>query len=341
MKDRIRTRFTEEYGVEHPIALAAMAFVGTPPGLAIAVSKAGGLGSVGAGLLPPDALREVIGAVRQAVAGTFNVNFLPRFTGDAHIDVCIETGVPVVSFHWDRPPRAWVDRLHAAGVKVWEQVGSVDQAKRAVDAGIDLIVAQGSEAGGHNYGTLPLFVLVPAIVEAVAPVPVLASGGIATGRQLAAALALGADGGWIGTRFIASEEAYAHPLYKQRIVEATPTQTRRTGVYGPDMPDFNPMRVLDMGIAREYAGRESEAPGDLESQPVVATMSLGGQRVPLHRFSSFLPTPDTEGDIDALPYAAGQGAGLVHEILPVREIVDRLVREAMTALAQYGDPGGR
>ena len=134
--------------------------------------------------------------------------------------MCAEERVPVVSFHWGHPSRDFLKRLHDAGIKVWEQVGSVDAAREAVDSGIDLIIAQGSEAGGHNYGSLPTFVLVPSIIEAVAPTPVLAAGGITNGRQLAAALALGADGVSIGTRFIASEEAFAHPEYKQRLVEA-------------------------------------------------------------------------------------------------------------------------
>jgi NAD(P)H-dependent flavin oxidoreductase YrpB (nitropropane dioxygenase family) len=116
----------------------------------------------------------------------------------------------VVSFHWGHPPQEYVARLHDAGIKVWEQVGSVDAAKESVDSGIDLIIAQGSEAGGHNYGSLPTFVLVPSILEAIAPTSVLAAGGVATGRQLAAALVLGADGVSIGTRFVASQEAFAH-----------------------------------------------------------------------------------------------------------------------------------
>jgi NAD(P)H-dependent flavin oxidoreductase YrpB (nitropropane dioxygenase family) len=226
----------------------------------------------------------------------------------------------------------FVARLHDAGIKVWAQVGSVDAAKEAVDSGIDLIIAQGSEAGGHNYGSLPTFVLVPSILEAITPTPMLAAGGIATGRQLAAALALGADGVSIGTRFVASEEAFAHAEYKRPLVAAAGTQTRLSSVYGPDMPRFNPMRVLDVGLAHEFAGREDSAPKDLESQPIIATMTLAGQEVPLHRFSSFVPTPDTDGQIDELPFLAGQGVGLVHEVASVAAIIERLMTEAASAL---------
>src|SRR5688572_12004342 len=226
MNTRIETRFTHDYGVEHPVALAPMAFVGTPPNLAIAVCKAGGLGSLAVGPLPPEAVSGLIKAVKSATDAPFNVNFITFIANEAQIQVCAEERVPVVSFHWGHPPQAFLDRLHDAGIKVWEQVGSVDAAREAVDSGIDLIIAQGSEAGGHNYGSLTTFVLVPSIIEAVAPTPVLAAGGITNGRQLAAALALGADGVSIGTRFVASEEAFAHPEYKQRLVEAAGTQTR-------------------------------------------------------------------------------------------------------------------
>ena len=163
---------------------------------------------------------------QSATDGPLNVNFITILANQAQIRTCIDESVSVVSFHWGHPPQNFVARLHDAGIKVWEQVGSVDAAKEAVDSGIDLIIAQGSEAGGHNYGSLPTFVLVPSILEAVAPTPVLAAGGIATGRQLAAALVLGADGVSIGTRFVASEEAFAHAEYKRCLVEAAGTQTR-------------------------------------------------------------------------------------------------------------------
>jgi NAD(P)H-dependent flavin oxidoreductase YrpB (nitropropane dioxygenase family) len=197
--------------------------------------------------------------------------------------------ISVVSFHWGHPPSEFVAALHQGGIKVWEQVGSVAAAKVAVYSGIDLIIAQGSEAGGHNYGSLPTFVLVPAIVEAVLPVPVVAAGGIVTGRQVAAALVLGADAVSIGTRFVASEEAFAHATYKRRLVAAAGTDTRLSSVYGPDMPHFNPMRVLDIGLAHDFAGREDAAPKDLGSQPVIGTMRLAGETIPLRRSRASFP----------------------------------------------------
>ena len=332
MNKQIETRFTRDYGVEHPIALAPMAFVGTSPSLAVAVCKAGGVGSLAVGPLPAEAVRALIKAVRGVTDRPFNVNFITFLASEAQIKVCVEEGVPVVSFHWGHPPQDFLVRLHDAGIKVWEQVGSVEAAKEAVDSGVDLIIAQGSEAGGHNYGSLPTFVLVPSVLEAVGPTPVLAAGGIATGRQLAAALLLGADGVSIGTRFVASEEAFAHAEYKRRLVEAVGTQTRLSSVYGPNMPHFNPMRVLDVGLAHAFAGREHSAPKDLESQPIVGTMKLAGEEIPLHRFSSFVPTPDTQGQIDELPFLAGQGVGLVHNVAPVASIIETIMAEATSSL---------
>lgn len=335
MTGKLDTRLTREYGVQHPIALAGMAFVGATPDLAIAVCQAGGLGAVAVGSMPAGAVRALVQAIKTATVQPFHVNFITFMCQEEQIQVCIDEKVPVVSFHWGHPARSLIEQLHAAGVKVWEQVGSVEAAVGAVKDGIDLIIAQGSEAGGHNYGTLPIFVLVPAVVDAVAPTPVLAAGGIATGRQLAAALTLGAQGAWVGTRLVASVEAFAHPHYKQRLLEADGTQTCLSSVYGPDMPDFNPMRVLDIGLAHEFKGREDHAPKELESQPIIGTMRLMDQEVPLHRFSSFVPTPTTDGDIEQLPFLAGQGVGLIREIRPVREILQTMVEEAVTALSGH------
>jgi enoyl-[acyl-carrier protein] reductase II len=335
MSDRIDTRFTRDYGLRHPIALAPMAFVGTVPDLAIAVCRAGGFGSLAVGPLPADAVRGLIKAVKAATDGPLNVNFITFLANEAQIQACIDEGVSAVSFHWGHPPREFVAALHQAGIKIWEQVGSVAAAKEAVESGIDLIIAQGSEAGGHNYGSLPTFVLVPSIIEAVAPVPVLAAGGITTGRQLAAALVLGADAVSIGTRFVASTEAFAHAEYKRRLVDAASTDTRLSSVYGPNIPHFNPMRVLDVGLAHEFAGCEDSAPKDLESQPIIATMTLAGETISLHRFTSFVPTPETQGQIDELPFLAGQGVGLIHEIIPVAQIIESLIAEAASQLQLY------
>ncbi|HEY4025492.1 MAG TPA: nitronate monooxygenase family protein, partial [Candidatus Dormibacteraeota bacterium] len=250
------------------------------------------------------------------------------------VEACAEERVPIVSFHWGNPPGDTIDRLHSAGCRVWEQVGSLEAARRAVESGVDLVVAQGSEAGGHNFGTLPTLALVPAVVDAVAPAPVLAAGGIADGRGLAAALVLGAEGAWVGTRFVATREANAHEEYKSRLVQAIGADTVRSSVLGPDMPGFNPYRVLRNPLITEYEGREAELPSDLSGEPRIGSTLIGPQRVPIHRFSNLIPTPDTEGDLSLMAMPAGEGVGLVHAVVGAAEVVEDMVRQAAGILSR-------
>ena len=327
----ISTRFTDEYGVAHPIAQAGMAFVGMTPDLAVAVCEAGGLGSLGVGLMPPPALRATIDAIRAGTEHPFNVNFITALTERAQVDVACAAGVAVASFHWGHPPRAWIDALHGAGVKVWEQVGSVDAAKRAVDDGVDLVVAQSEEAGGHNFGALPMMALLPLVVDGVRPAPVLAAGGIADGRALAAALMLGADGAWVGTRFVATVESAAHDEYKARLVAAEATDTVRTHLFGRETPQFNPMRVLRNRVVREWDTRVDEIP--TSGNPVIGSFDFGGQHVELHKFSNFVPMRGaTAGDFEEMPLLSGQGVGLVRAVEPAAEVIRRMVDEAASVI---------
>ena len=328
----LSTRFTDTYGVSHPIAQAGMAFVGMTPDLAVAVCRAGGLGSIGVGLMPPPALKATIDAVRAGSDRAFNINFITTLTDPAQIDVACAEHVPVVSFHWGHPARAWIDALHSAGVKVWEQVGSPDAARRAVDDGIDLVVAQGVEAGGHNFGTLPTMALVPLVVDAVGPALVLAAGGITDGRGLAAALMLGADGVWVGTRFVATRESFAHPDYKARLVGARGADTVRTHVFGRELPGFNPMRVLRNRVVNEWNDRVDDIPGEA-ARPLIGHVDLGGQGIDLRRFSNFVPIASTTGDLEEMPLLAGQGVGLVHSVPTAAEVVTTMVAQAEQALA--------
>jgi NAD(P)H-dependent flavin oxidoreductase YrpB (nitropropane dioxygenase family) len=327
----LHTRFTTAYGLSSPIAQAGMAFVGMTPDLAVAVSNAGAMGSLGVGLLPPPAMTQVIAGIRAGTNGPFHVNFITGFTSTDHIDAVCDLRVPAVSFHWGHPSPAWIDRLHAAGVRVFEQVGSVDAARRAAGDGIDVVVAQGREAGGHNFATLPTFALVPLVVDAVAPALVLAAGGIADGRGLAAALMLGADGAWIGTRLVATDESQAHDEYKARLVAAHATDTVRTSLFGPETPDFNPMRVLrNRVVASSPAG---------DDRPLIGATVLGGERVELRRFTSLVPMRNaTTGDFDEMPLLAGQGVGLVDAVKSASSVIADLTAGAREALDRYHPP---
>lgn len=335
----LHTRLTEEYGLEIPFISAGMAFVAMPP-LVAAVSNSGGMGTLGAALVPPDGLRALIQAIKSMTPRPFGVNFITQFATDLHIDVCIEERVPVVSFFWNEPPKAFISKLHTAGLKAWMQVGSVAEALSAVEAGVDAVIVQGSEAGGHNRSTASTLTLVPAVVDALAPVSVIASGGIADGRGLVAALALGAEAVWVGTRMVASQEAYAHAEYKQCIVAASALDTTRTTLFGPEWPG-QPIRVIRNRIVNEWSGREVEAAANSEAGQVIGQTVLGGQAVPMPKFSALLPTPETTGDFEEMCLIAGESAGLIHEVRPANEIIAMMMNEAKQIIEQrlYGNDG--
>lgn len=335
-KPSIATRLTEAFGLRHPFACAGLAFAGMTPPLCIAVAQAGALGAFGAGMLPPPAIEESIASIRAATDGVININFITIFTTEAHIAMCEKLRPPVVSFHWGHPARNWIERLQSAGISVWEQVGSVEAAKRAADDGIDVIIAQGSEAGGHNFGSLPIFALLPAVIDAVAPKMVLAAGAIADGRGVAGALALGADGVWVGTRMAATIEGDIAPGYKQRLVDAQGEDTVLTSLFGRDLPAFNPMRVLRNAIVDEYAGREITLDGLPGEQPVIGSMPLGGVDIPLNRFSNIVPMSHATGNLDQMPLLAGQGVGLIRDLPAAADIIATMMADAAQRLRDLG-----
>src|SRR5262245_21697331 len=333
----IHTRLTGEYALTVPFVSAGMAFLSLPP-LVAAVSNAGGLGMLAPGPVPPMALRQLIQATRQLTARPFGVNFIVEtstafgpLTVEQHVEESIEEKVPVVVFFWHLPPVSWIQRLKNAGTKVWLQAGSLERAQEAVDAGIDAIVAQGSEAGGHNQGTAGLFTLLP-VMTGTLPVPVIAAGGIADGRGVAAALALGAEGVWVGTRLIASQEANAHEEYKRRVVAARESDIARTCIFGPEWPDA-PMRVIRNRVVNEWAGRDAKTPPQPDPPEFIGTTRHGDQEYRMPKFAAVLPTPETTGDFEEMCLAAGESAGLVHEIKPAGQIVTEMMTEAERVIA--------
>lgn len=327
-----RTAFTQQYALDVPFISAGMGFLALPA-LVAAVSNAGGLGVLGVAPEPAPRLREMIRTIKSLTSRSFGVDFIVEniafgpVTTDEHLDICIAEAVPVVVFFWHFPPAAWVERLHAAGTKVWMQLGSLDGAREAVRMGMDAVIVQGSEAGGHNRSSVGVFSLVPAVVEAIAPVPVIAAGGIANGRGVAAALALGADAVLVGTRLVASQEAYAHDEYKRRIVAASAEDIARTALFGPEWPD-QPMRVIRNRVVREWAGRDHKTPPASDPPHIIGRTVLLGQAYTMPQFSAILPTPDTTGDFEEMCLAAGESAGLVNAIKPVAQIVREMMDEA-------------
>lgn len=335
----LHTRLTEEYDVQYPFVGAGMAFVALPP-LVAAVSNAGGIGVLGAAPEPALAVRTRIQAMKAMTAQLFGVDFLVDssplfgpFTTDDHIDVCIQEGVKLVVFHWNMPPSHWVDRLHAAGAKVWMQVGAVEQALEAARLGTDAIIAQGSQAGGHVKSTTRTIKLLQQIIAAVHPLMVLAAGGIADGQGIVEALANGADGVWVGTRLVASTEAYAHEQYKKRLVQADgKNATAMTTLFGPEWP-AQPQRVLRNRVVTEWAGHESEIPTPPPPPPIIGSTILapGVLNIPyaMPKFSAVVPTPDTVGDLEEMDLPAGEkSVKLIKSIKPAAEIVVEMMEEA-------------
>jgi NAD(P)H-dependent flavin oxidoreductase YrpB (nitropropane dioxygenase family) len=314
----ITTAFTERFGLTHAFAQAGMAFAGEKPELTIAVSKAGGIGAIGVGFMPPEELRATIRTIRAA-------------------------GVTVVSFHWGHPSAEQVALLKAAGCSIWVQVGSVADAETAIGYGAEVIIAQGHEAGGHNYQGvggaeqpgMGGIALIPVMADAIAGrALLLAAGGIADGRGVAAALALGADGVWVGTRLVASAEAYVHPEHHRRLVEAEGTDTTLSGVFGPEMPFFNPMRLHKSRVVKEWTHRLAEVPTVRDDLEVIGeTVFLGGKHIK-RKFDVILPTEVTTGDFEEMAWLMGQGVGLVKDIRPAAEIVATMMAEAATVLKE-------
>lgn len=340
----LRTSICELLGIDVPIVGAPMGFIAGPE-LVAAISNAGGLGLMSFSANPPPVLREEIRRVRSLTERPFGVNVLldgPQlpFPVDEIIDVCLTERVPVLSTFWG-DPTPYVERAHAAGTLVIDQVGSVADALRAKAAGVNVIVAQGVEAGGHIAGETSTLVLVPAVVDSVSPSPVIAAGGIADARGVVAALALGAQGAMLGTRFIATEEAYAHPLYKQKLLAARAQETVRTTLFGYGWPNA-PHRTLRTPFVERWLNDEARGSQQRADEPQVGQMKVGGQTIPMLRFMGFPPTPDATGDVESMDFLAGQSVELVHEIRSASDVVHELCREAaelISRLREFAPPG--
>jgi len=287
------------------------------PALAAAAANAGGVGHLACTWRTPEQLRALFAEMHGLTGGPWGANFVLDFPIDDRLAVALDCGVPIVSFFWG-DGGGHVGRVRAAGALAVQVVGSLDEARRAADAGFDIVVAQGREAGGHVRGGMGSFTLVPQVVDAVAPLPVLAAGGIADRRGVAAALALGAAGVWVGTRFLAAEEANIHPHYQDRVLAASGEDTVYSELFDIGWPAA-PLRSLrNATIERwEAAGRPPppHRPGEGET---VATRA-DGTAVPRYHFGS--PTREVAGDIDAMALYAGEAAGLVRTRQPAAAIV--------------------
>lgn len=309
----IRTPVCDLLGIEFPIVQGGMAWLATAE-LAAAVSQGGGLGVIGGGDCPPDYVRQQVQLAKSLTNKPFGVN-VPLFS--PHIKdvfgVCIEEGVKVI-FTGAGNPAPHVPRLKQAGVIVIPVVASVALAKRLERSGVDAIVAEGMESGGHvgDVSTLPL---VPQVVDAL-KIPVIAAGGIADGRGLVAALALGAQAIQMGTRFVCVDECVAHINYKQRIVAAGDRATITTG-----HSLGHPVRAIRNRMTHDFA--ELERRGCTEEEVI----AFGTGR---------LRRACMEGDVETGSVMSGQSCGLIHDIAPAAEVIRRIMDEAEGCLQRLG-----
>jgi enoyl-[acyl-carrier protein] reductase II len=316
----MRTRLTDLLQIEHPVMLAGMGGVSYHR-LVAAVSEAGGFGCLGAGAMTSDQMVDEIRKTKELTDKPFGVDLLTALPAEMmrNVELLIEEGAPVFVAALG-VPRDVIDLCHRNNVLVVNMCGKVRHAIDAVEAGCDLVVAQGTEAGGHT-GLVATMPLVPQIVDAVGDrVPVVAAGGIFDGRGLAAALTLGADGVWVGTRFIATPEARSAPGYKEALL--------RTGEDGTVISrafSGKPMRVVRNETTKHY----EEHPEELK--PFPEQLIVASQTGVLH-----LPQGDEADDVDPDRecYPAGQGVGAIDELVPAGELVTRFVEEAEAALAR-------
>jgi NAD(P)H-dependent flavin oxidoreductase YrpB (nitropropane dioxygenase family) len=325
------TSITRAFGLTTPIVNAGMAMIARPP-LAAAVCEAGGLGTIGCDISPPGVLRDLVRQTKALTKRPFGVDLIGNFVTEEHLSVLVEERVALAIFFWTLPTPQQVERLKQAGIKVWMQIGAVAEAAQAVALGADALIVQGAEAGGHTRAEASTMTLFPRIRRRFPSLPLLAAGGIVDGATMTAALVLGADAVWCGSRFLASLEAEAHDAYKARVLSADVGDTAMLSIYGPEWPD-QAMRAIINDGARVALGREAAAIKDAEGQVIGSTV-LNGQTIPVPRYSAILPTRDFNGDIEQACLTAGQSAGNIDEILPAGEIVRRMTSEAKAALAR-------
>ena len=308
----------ELLGIEQPIVQAPIGPAAVPR-LAAAVSNAGALGMVSLSWLA-----DVAGVIEETAALTsqpFGGNLVLAWDQHRRLDQALEAGLRIVSLTWG-DPAAYVQAIHGAGALVMHTVGSAEEARRAVACGVDVIVAQGWEAGGHVWGSIATLPLVPAVVDAVAPVPVIAAGGIGDARGVAAVLALGAQAAWLGTRFLLAEEAPVHEDYRRLLIAAAETDAHwYADLYNVGWPDA-PHRAIGNSTARAWEAAGRPAPGGRPGEGEEIARSASGE--PVFRYSSAVPLQGLAGDIEALSLWAGQSVAFATRTQPAADIIAEL-----------------
>lgn len=319
-KPQVR-RFLSLTGQKLPIIQAPIGPSAIPP-LASAVARAGGLGGLALTWSSPEAVSNAVAETKAEAQGApFFANFVLHFPCEG-FDAALAAGVPVITLSWGIDP-ARIARAKAAGARVGVQVGHPQGAKAAREAGADFLIAQGIEAGGHVQSTTALANLLPQVIAEAGDVPVIAAGGIASGPAIAAAIALGAAGVMMGTRFVAASESGAHDAYKQAIVNASDGDTAYTPCFDGGWPAMQRVIRNDTLAAWEAAG--CPLPGTRPGEGEIV-FRRGGEEIP--RYSDTAPTRGSEGALLSACLYAGTGVGAITDIAPAGQIVARLWSDA-------------
>jgi NAD(P)H-dependent flavin oxidoreductase YrpB (nitropropane dioxygenase family) len=313
----VRTAVCELLGIDQPIVQAPMVAV---PALTAAVSNAGALGMLT--LTWSDPAGDVVRETAALTDHPFGGNLVLSSDQHRRLDEALGAGLRIVSFFFG-DPAGYVEQVHEANGVVLQTVSSAEEARRAVDCGVDVIVAQGWEAGGHVRGQIATLPLVPAVVDAVAPVPVIAAGGIGDARGVAAVFALGAQAAWLGTRFLLAQEMPIHEHYRQRLIDASETDAQwYANLYEVGWPDA-PHRALRNTTSEAWEAAGRPPPGSRPGEgDVVAHFATGESIV---RYEPAPPMAGTTGDIEALSLWAGQSVALANQRQPAADIVAELV----------------
>jgi nitronate monooxygenase len=312
-----RTPVCELLGIERPIVQAPMAM---DPRLPAAVSNAGGLGTVA--LWWADDAGEIVRETAALTDRPFAGNFVLESDQHRRVDQALEAGLRIVSLMWGDPAN-YVDAVHDSGAVLLHTVGSAEEARRAVGCGADVVVAQGWEAGGHVWGSVATLPLVPAVVDAVAPVPVIAAGGIGDARGVAAVMALGAQAAWLGTRFLLADEMPIHEEYGRQLIAAAETDAEwYANLYEVGWPD-SPHRAIHNSTAEAWEAAGRPPPGSRPGEGEVIAHFASGE--PILRYSPAPPLVGVTGEIEALSLWAGQSVALAKRRQPAATIVAELV----------------
>ena len=325
----IPTVLTKRLGLRYPVIAAPLGRGATPQFLA-ALAREGSMGFVALMHMPETEVRQMLSGYFVAPGGgdRFGVNLTLISDQTRRLDAALEAGCRIVSL-WQGDPTRYARRAKDAGAVVFWTVSGPRDAARAADIGVDFIVAQGREAGGHLIGEAPLMSLLPAVVDAAGSVPTIAAGGIADGRGLAAALALGACGVWMGTRFVASVESGNHPGYKQRIAKADFADLVETTLFDGGWPE-SPHRVSRNSTVARWEEAGCPAPGARPGEgEQIGTFPEGTSML---RYNAATPWDSMDGDWEAGPHYAGTSAALVRRVEPIADLLSRIEADAEAAL---------